>query len=112
MKTRLPRRSPRESEIHHRRLLREQSRSGQSVRDFAADRGLSAATLYAWRRRLGLARPHGGRGHLLQVAVVDEPVAAPRTGLVLALFGRHRLELPRDVSHDELLAVLRALSAC
>jgi transposase-like protein len=112
MKTTPARRSPQESETYRRRLLRDQERSGQSVRDFAAERGLSCATLYAWRRRLGLARPHGAGRRLLEVALVESQEHAPRSGLVLQLFGRHRLELPRDVSHDELLALLRALSAC
>lgn len=111
MKTRTPRRSLRESETYHRALLREQVRSGQTVRDFAADRGLSAATLYAWRRRLGLTHARGG-GRLLEVAVTDSPATAAGRGLRLELFGRHRLELPADLSDDELLRVLRALAAC
>ncbi len=108
MKTRTVRRSSRESESYHRTLLREQARSGQSVRGFAATRGLSAATLYSWRRRLGLTR---GR-RLIEVAITDSPPRPSRGGLVLQLFGRHRLELPADVSDDELARLLRVLSSC
>jgi hypothetical protein len=96
-----------DTDASRRALLDEQARSGLSVLEFAAARGLSPATLYAWRRRLGLTRPRRGR-RLLEVAVTPPP----RDGLVLELFGRHRLELPRDVAHDELLVVLRALAAC
>ena len=108
MKTRTVRRSPRESESYHRTLLREQARSGQSVREFAAARGLSAATLYAWRRRLGLTRSR----RLIEVAITAGPPRAASGGLVLQLFGRHRLELPREVSDDELARLLRVLSSC
>lgn len=36
---------------HYRALLAEQASSGLSVCQFAASRGLSAPTLYQWRRR-------------------------------------------------------------
>ena len=107
MKTWTVRRSPRESESYHRRLLRAQGRSGQSVRAFAAARGLSAATLYAWRRRLGLTR-----GRLIEVAITDGPPRPASGGLVLQLFGRHPLLLPRDLADDEWARLLRMLSSC
>jgi hypothetical protein len=100
-------RSSGETDTSRRAVLAAQARSGLSVPDFAAARGLSPATLYAWRRRLGLTRPRGGR-RLLEVAVAP----APRGSLVFQLFGRHRLELPADVGDDELVRLLRALAAC
>jgi hypothetical protein len=109
MKTSASPRSSVETDTSRRAVLAAQARSGLSVPDFAAARGLSPATLYAWRRRLGLTRPHHGR-RLLEVAVA--PPSVPRGGLVLHLFGRHRLELPPDVGDDELLRLLRLLSSC
>lgn len=109
MKTSSFQRSSFATDSSRRALLAEQSRSGLSVPDFAAARGLSPATVYAWRRRFGLTRLRGRR-RLVEVAVTPPP--APRGGLVVHLFGRHRLELPADIDDDELLRVLRLLASC
>jgi hypothetical protein len=45
-------------EAYYQQLLTEQESSGQSLRAFAGERGLSPWTLYGWRVKLGRARPH------------------------------------------------------
>jgi hypothetical protein len=126
MKSKAPRRSGSDTEKYYRDLLREQSRSGQSVRAFAAARGLSAWTLYGWRQRLGLARsrtqPASRAGvapkswaptsRLVEVRLGGERPEERRAGLVLHVFGRHRLELPADLAEDDLRRLVRALSPC
>ncbi len=64
-------------------ILEEQAWSGQSVTEFAAGAGISAWTLYEWRRRLS--RAVNGReaqtARLVEVAVVQkERLTAPPTG--------------------------------
>lgn len=49
------------AEGHWRALIAEQEQSGQSVRQFAEDKGLSAWSMYRWRRRLGLSKRRGRR---------------------------------------------------
>ena len=64
-------------------MLDRQSESGMSVTDFAASAGVSAWTLYQWRRRL--AEDDGGREaapRLVEVAVL--PSAAPATARAAA----------------------------
>jgi transposase-like protein len=75
---------------HYRALLAEQARSELSVTEFAEEVGLSAATLYAWRRRLSGARAEDrepGR-ELLEVQVTDgERPALRPSPVVLTIDG-------------------------
>lgn len=123
MKTKTRRRSPSGTEKHYRSLLAELARSGQSVREFAAEHGVSPWTLYTWRSRLGLSRgravgPAARRGtgkpaaRLLEVSVAEPRRGEDHSGLVLYVDDRHRLELPRDFAEDDLRRVVRALSTC
>jgi hypothetical protein len=126
MKSKAPHRSGSDTEKYYRGLLREQSRSGQSVRAFAAARGLSAWTLDGWRQRLGLARsrtqPESRAGvapkswaptsRLVEVCLGEATPAERPSGLVLHVFGRHRVELPTDFAEDDVRRLVRALAPC
>ena len=64
------------TEAKWRRLIAEQSRSGLTVREFAAAEGMAAATLYWWRSKLR----GDNRGHTKLVPVeVVEHCADPDT---------------------------------
>lgn len=124
MRPKRRRRVPSGTERHYRSLLAELARSGQSVREFAREQGLSPWTLYTWRSRLGLARGRASRrkaaggsgksatGRLLEVSVAAASPPGESQGLVLCVHGRHRLELPRDIAEADLVRILRALSSC
>ena len=115
MKRRNSHRSRSGLEEHYRSLFDELAASGQSLRAFARQRGLSAWTLYGWRRRLGLSRLRKARDpptpRLLEVDVRPTN-GAPGGGMVLHLFGRHRVELAPGFAEDELRRIVRALSSC
>lgn len=95
-------------------LLREQEASGQSLRSFARERGLSAWTLYGWRQRLGRARPrrrsaaHAGAPGLVAVDVVGEP--AREIEVVLA--DGVRVRVPYSTSLERLVTMVQALRSC
>jgi len=55
------------TEAKWRRLIAAQSRSGLTVREFAAAQGVTAATLYWWRSKL-----RRGRAPLVPVRVVEQ----------------------------------------
>jgi transposase-like protein len=100
---------------HYRALLAEQARSELSVTEFAGEVGLSAATLYAWRRRLSGSRAQDrepGR-ELLEVQIADgERPAARPSPVVLTVDGRLRIELEADFDDGALERLLRLLSRC
>ena len=52
---------------HYRALLEEQAQSELSVTEFAAEVGVSAGTLYAWRRRLADSAGASEVGDLVEV---------------------------------------------
>jgi len=122
MKTKSPRRSSPAAEEHYRSLFTELSQSGQTVRSFATSRGLSAATLYAWRRRLGLANrrrpdPTGSDASLVTPRLLEvglREVGGPRvgSGIVLYLFDRHRVEVPAGFAEEDLRRLVHVLAAC
>lgn len=112
-----PRRG-RELAAYYRGLLLEQSKSGRSVSEFAREVGVSAPTLYLWRRRLrreegsGLApKPNGG---LVAVHVLPERGSDPskRAGLALYLKGGHRIEVNQDFDASLLRRLLAVLERC
>lgn len=97
-------------------MLDRQSESGMSVTDFAASAGVSAWTLYQWRRRL--AEDDGGREaapRLVEVAVL--PSAAPATAraaasLSVELRSGHRLEVQAGFDGNELRRLIKVLESC
>jgi hypothetical protein len=109
-------------EAYYRELLTEQESSGQSLRAFAAERGLSPWTLYGWRVKLGRARPRGGargsrrsgpRGCGAGFVAVDV-VSGNRSGrdIEVVLADGCRVCVPRDMAIEKLTQLVRALRSC
>lgn len=96
----------------YRALLERQAESGLSVTDFAASAGVSAWTLYEWRRRL--AGSSGGRDtapRLVELAVV--PASEPAgTGIRVDLRSGHRLEVRAGFDDHELRRLIGVLESC
>lgn len=86
-------------------LLEEQTESGLSVTAFAEQVGVSAATLYSWRRRL---QGGGRRARLLEVEVVSEERREPMTLEV----GRFRIAVRPDFDDRALQRLVVALQRC
>lgn len=106
-------------EAYYRELLSEQEASGQSLRAFAAERGLSPWTLYAWRVKLGRTRPRRGsrRGEpkdsdssFVAVDVVGGARGVSDIEVVLA--DGCRVCLPRDIAIEKLTQLVRSLRSC
>lgn len=102
-----------ERERQYASLLDEQEASGLSVAAFAEESGLSAATLYSWRRRLGRARPHDKRVALLEVCVDDEDGVHETSGrMTVAIADGTRIELDAGFDESALERLLGVLDRC
>jgi len=104
-------------EAYYRELLSEQEASGQSLRAFAAERGLSPWTLYGWRAKLGRTRARrGGRRTMGKdsgfVAVDVVGSARSVSDIEVLLVDGCRVCLPRDMAIDRLAELVRALRRC
>lgn len=95
-------------------ILEEQARSGQSVTEFAAGVGISAWSLYEWRRRLS--RAVNGReeqtARLVEVAVVQKE--RRQAGHLRVRLGRsgHRVDVPAGFNDAELRRLIGVLESC
>lgn len=90
-------------------LLAEQEKSGLSVVEFAEEVGVSSATLYSWRRRLG----NGGRGpRLLEVQVDARPQPGVSGAVGLVIGSRFRIEVEADFDENALERLLGVLARC
>ena len=105
-------------------LIAEQEGSGQNIRRFAEERGISAWTMYDWRRRLGLSgrrrkpRPAdsadrgASNGSLVAVDIVgaeDVPPAASEDGYWVEIGEELRILVPRGFDGTELSRLVSAL---
>jgi transposase-like protein len=98
---------------HYRTLLEEQAQSELSVTEFAAEVGVSAATLYSWRRRLADTAGANEAGDLVEVQVTGDAAVLRRgASIVLTVDGRLRIELETDFDDGALERLLRILSRC
>ena len=106
--------APSKTEARWARLIRDQEASGQSVREFAGERRLSAATLYWWRSKLG--RRGDGRGavRLAKVTIVggrpNESLNSPR--IEVRLSNGRRLLLAPGFDVEVVRALVVALERC
>ncbi len=100
-------------ESHYSQLLASHASSGLSLRRFAALHGVSAWTLYGWRRRLSskstitpIAEP--------QLIAVDVTRAQPGSASTyeIALPGGACLRLPRDFEACRVAELLEVLRPC
>ena len=94
-------------------ILEEQARSGRSVTEFAARTGISAWSLYQWRRRLSRAGSRRGEQapRLVEVAVVQEERSRARH-LRVRLRSGHRVDVPAGFNDAELRRLLGVLESC
>lgn len=105
------------SDAERRRILREWARSGLSSHDFALARGVSHATLYKWKRELGVAPKTSARPFVEVVpaasAGADDEVSGARTdsGLELHVGREHRLTIARGFDPETLRRVVETLTS-
>jgi hypothetical protein len=93
-------------------LLERHAESGLSVAEFAARAGLSAWTLYQWRRRLSKgAKPQAASARLVEVSVVPAAVARG-SGLAVELRSGHRIEVGGGFDDHELKRLIGVLESC
>ncbi len=86
---------------HWQSQIAEQEKSGQSIRQFCRNRGISEFSFYTWRKRLSQERP-------VSFALVETMPAAEGTMLELVLCSGDRLRLPADAATlRTVLTVLR-----
>lgn len=98
---------------YYRALLEEQEQSELSVTEFAEEVGVSAATLYSWRRRLAESGEDREGGDLIEVQVTgDGDVLQRGASIVLMVDSRLRIELEADFDGGALERLLSVLSRC
>jgi len=89
-------------------------RSGKSVRAFAADHGLDAQRLHAWRRRIDGAEPQPSFRELV-VRAPETPPVSPRDLFEIVLGPRCVVRVPASFDAEalrRLIAVLTESGAC
>lgn len=102
-------------------LLTDQESSGLSVAQYAEALGLTATTLYHWKRRLsgtppscaerrsGTQAPPEG---LIRLSLPQRPAPAAHAGFVVRLGGGRRVEVPDDFDGESLQRLLSVLEQC
>lgn len=94
-------------------VLEEQEQSGLSVTEFAEEIGVTASTLYQWRRRLTTpSRRTGGVASGLVRVQVARGGEALRGTLVVRLNSGRGIEVPRGFDPEELSRLIEVLEAC
>jgi len=102
-----------EREAYYFELLDEQEASGLSVAAFAEERGLSAATLYSWRRRLGRASSRSLGASLVEVCVHEDDPNEDATGRMTVITSSGaRVEVDADFDESALARLLGVLERC
>lgn len=93
-------------------LLERHAESGLSVAEFAARAGVSAWTLYQWRRRLSEdTESQAASPRLVEVSVA--PAAEARSsGLAVELRSGHRIEVGGDFDGHDLKRLIGVLESC
>jgi transposase-like protein len=99
-------------------ILNAQESSGMSVAEAADEVGITATTLYQWRRRLS-ATPDVGlqpasESKLVRVHVRrrEEQPREARRSVVLRLGGERSIEVPDGFDADELARLIPVVVAC
>lgn len=108
----MARKATRRSDLERGRVLAELEASGQTVASFARQRGLSAWTLYEWRRRL---QAKGRAAKALAPAFVPLHVKPEPTSAVafqVELDSGTRIHVPGGFDEAELRRLVEVLSSC
>jgi transposase-like protein len=95
------------TEAKWRAIIGEQERSGMTVREFAARRGLASGTLFWWRSRLRRKRRPADAA-LVPVEVLDSAADGSRS-IELLIREDVLLRLPHDFHEADLRRVLGVL---
>ena len=98
-------------------VLADQEASGLSVAEYAADLGLTATTLYQWKRRLSVSAQRSGASRsqatgLIQVSLRRESFPDEGPAFVVRLTGERCVEVPADFDGDALHRLLGVLETC
>ena len=91
-----------------------QAASGLSVTAYAERIGVTAATLYQWRRRLSASSDDDhGQANLVEVTIArPRPTAADGCLVVRVKDGRHSIEVQRGFDTDDLRRLRGVLESC
>jgi len=96
--------------------LEDLAASGLSVAAYAAQIGVTPATLYQWRRRLsssGDAVVGGDRGRLVEVTIGGRSSTCRDVGMVVHVGGGRRcIEVPRGFDSEDLRRLVVVLESC
>ena len=98
-------------------VLEDQEDSGLTMTEYAAEIGVTPATLYNWRRRLGSSPSRSSKGSpagLVRVKVREEAQQpATRTAALVVRLGANRaIEVRPGFCVDELVRVIEVLESC
>lgn len=102
----------------YRAALAEQEDSGLSVAEYADEIGVSAATLYQWRRRLESTSSDKRQGgpELIEIVVPEQAALderpVMRSSLTVHLGSSRSIEVSADFDPVALREVVRALESC
>lgn len=89
--------------------LEDQSSSGLSVAEYARELGVTAATLYQWRRRLR-SRPQAYG--LVEVMPADGGPVEGTSSFIVHLGGDRRIEVPEGFDDSGLRRLVTVLESC
>ena len=106
MVTSIKRRSEREQ--FWRRLIREQKRSGDSIKAFCQSQGVSQPSYFAWRKKLALCKRENGRAEFVPVRVVPN-TPAESSGIEIVLDRGRRVRVEPGFDRQLLSDVLAML---
>ncbi len=95
-------------------ILSNQAASGLSVAEYAGELGVTASTLYQWRRRIsaqdGAEEPRSVG--LVEVRVTDCSSSSSATPFVVRLGDGCSIEVPSGFDDAELKRLIRTLESC
>jgi transposase-like protein len=102
----------RDKEAFWRKMVREQKRSGVSIRAFCRERGAPESAFYFWRRELERRQAKRTTATAFVPVRVTEDAAAPAGGRIEIVLGRgRRVQVAGPVDRQALADVVAVLEA-
>jgi transposase-like protein len=99
-----------EREHFWRQLIRDQQRSGSSIKAFCRSRGISEPSFFAWRKKLALTKRVNSQDDFVAVRVIPEAVS--RSGSIEIMLDRGcRVRVEPGFDRQVLRDVLTVLEA-